>query len=167
MFKRVFQMVVLFFAIYAFVFVPLGRKTALEHLRAIAGTSAAKEAASELEGGVKRLAHELREQAQRSTEATDEQIAGTDAPVPTEPDPKAPSQRGRATPSKAQFIENANGGKRRGESTARLPLRGPQRIPSREPAAASNTLGPAQLDLSGLEQPPDLKELRSLGSQGR
>jgi len=36
---------------------------------------------------------------------------------------------------------------------------------SREPAAASNTLGPAQLDLSGLEQPPDLKELRSLGSQ--
>ena len=161
MVKRVFQMVVLFFAIYAFVFVPLGRKTALEHIRAIAGTSAAKEAATELKGGVTRLAHELREQAQRSTEATDEQIAGTDAPVPTDPEP----QRAKTTaPAKAKLIESATGNKRHGDST-RSPLRGPQRIPSREPAAASNTLGPAQLDLSGLEQPPDLKELRSLGSQ--
>lgn len=157
MVKRVFQMVVLFFAIYAFVFVPLGRKTALEHLRAIAGTSAAKEAASELKGGVTRLAHELREQAQRSTEATDEQIAGTDAPVPTE----EPQRAKAAAPAKAKLIESANGSKRR-EAT-RSPLRGPQRIPSREPAAAS--VDPAQLDLSGLEQPPDLKELRSLGSQ--
>ena len=156
MVKRVFQMVVLFFAIYAFVFVPLGRKTALEHLRAIAGTSAAREAASELKGGVTRLAHELREQAQRSTEATDEQIAGTDAPVPTDAEP----QRAKTTaPAKAKLIENANGNKRRGEST-RSPLRGPQRVPAREPAAASNTL-----DLSDLEQPPDLKELRSLGSK--
>ena len=60
MVKRVFQLVVLFFAIYAFVFVPLGRKTALEHVRAIAGTPAAQQAASELQGSVKRLAHELR-----------------------------------------------------------------------------------------------------------
>jgi hypothetical protein len=155
MVKRVFQMVVLFFAIYAFVFVPLGRKTALEHLRAIAGTSAAREAASELEGGVKRLAHELREQAQRSTEATDEQIAGTEAPVPTEPEP----QRVKAAPAKAKLIENASTGKRRGESGTRS--RGPQRLPAREPAAASVDPG---LDLSGLEHPPDLKELRSLGS---
>lgn len=160
MVKRVFQMVVLFFAIYAFVFVPLGRKTALEHIRAIAGTPQARQAATELKGGVTRLAHELREQAQRSTETTDEQIAGTDAPVPTEPEP----QRAKTAPAKAKLIESANGGKRR-ESTSRLPLRGPQRIPSREPAAASTTLDPAQLDLSGLEQPPDLKELRSLGSQ--
>jgi hypothetical protein len=80
--KRVFQMVVLFFAIYAFVFVPLGRKTALEHIRAIAETPAAHQAASELQGGVKRLVHELRDQAQRSTEATDEQIAGSEAEVP-------------------------------------------------------------------------------------
>ena len=159
MVKRVFQLVVLFFAIYAFVFVPLGRKTALEHIRAIAGTSAAKEAATELKGGVTRLAHELREQAQRSTEATDEQIAGTDAPVPTEPE----SQRAKATaPAKAKLLDSAS--KRHGDST-RLPLRGPQRIPSREPAAASNTLDPTQLDLSGLEQPPDLKELHSLGSR--
>jgi hypothetical protein len=158
MVKRVFQMVVLFFAIYAFVFVPLGRKTALEHLRAIAGTSAAKEAASELKGGVTRLAHELREQAQRSTEATDEQIAGTDAPVPTEE-----PQRAKATgPAKAKLLESANGSQR--HEATRSPLRGPQRIPSREPAAASTTLDPARLDLSGLEQPPDLKELRSLGS---
>jgi hypothetical protein len=142
MVKRVFQMVVLFFAIYAFVFVPLGRKTALEHIRAIAGTSAAKQAASELEGGVTRLAHALREQAQRSTEATDEQIAGTDAPVPGDPQP----QRAKTTaPAKAKLLDNANDGKRRGDST-RLPLRGPQRAPSREPAAASNTPDPAQLD---------------------
>lgn len=76
MFKRLFQAVVFFFAVYAFVFVPLGRKTALEHVRAIAGTPAAKTAASELGGGVKRLAHELRDQARRVTEAADEQIAG-------------------------------------------------------------------------------------------
>jgi hypothetical protein len=144
MVKRVFQVVVLFFAIYAFVFVPLGRKTALEHLRAIAGTSAAREAATELKGGVTRLAHELREQAQRSTEATDEQIAGTDAPVPTE----TGTERAKTTaPAKAKLIENATGSKRRGDTT-RSPLRAPQRLPAREPAAASTTLDRAQLDRS-------------------
>jgi hypothetical protein len=76
MFKRLFQAIVFFFAVYAFVFVPLGQKTALEHVRAIAGTPAAKTAASELSGGVKRLAHELRNEARRVTEAADEQMAG-------------------------------------------------------------------------------------------
>lgn len=85
MFKRLFQAVVFFFAIYAFVFVPLGQKTALEHVRAIAGTPAAKTAASELGGGVKRLAHELRNQARRVTEAADEQIAGEEGIEPEKP----------------------------------------------------------------------------------
>ncbi len=69
--KRVFQGVVLFFAIYAFVFVPLGKRTGLEHVRAIAGTSAAQQAGTELKGGVERLVQRLRDQAQQSTESSD------------------------------------------------------------------------------------------------
>ena len=151
MVKRVFQTVVLFFAIYAFVFVPLGRKTALEHVRAIAGTPAAHQAASELQGGVKRLVHELRETAQRSTEASDEAIAGAeaaDAPAPVQSPP------GRAKPSPAKQGEVG------GNSSK--PRKGPQRL-SPEPAAASNALAPSQLDVSNLQHPQDLKELRSLG----
>jgi hypothetical protein len=98
MFKRLFQLVVLFFAIYAFAFVPLGRKTALEHVRAIAGTDAAHQAAHELKGGAKRLYDELREEAQQATEASDEKIAGSEEPVPT------PAERGRA-PSKQKTPE--------------------------------------------------------------
>jgi len=152
MVKRVFQMVVLFFAIYAFVFVPLGRKTALEHVRAIAGTPAAQQAASELQGGVKRLVSELRENAQRSTEASDEAIAGSEA---ADAPPPAPSSPERAKPSKSRPVE-AGG-------TPTKPRKGPQRLSS-EPAAASNALDPSQLDLSHFQHPPDLKELRSLGS---
>ena len=59
MVKRFFQVVVVFFAIYSFVFVPLGKKTALEHLRAIFGTPAAREAAEEVKGGVTRLVRRL------------------------------------------------------------------------------------------------------------
>jgi hypothetical protein len=61
--KRLFQGLVLFFALYAFVFLPLGKKTALEHIQAIVGTPAAQNAAEELEGGVRRLVKRLREQA--------------------------------------------------------------------------------------------------------
>ena len=151
MVKRVFQTVVLFFAIYAFVFVPLGRKTALEHIRAIAETPAAHQAASELQGGVKRLVHELRDQAQRSTEATDEQIAGSEADVPTRSSPPAQPEPAKAAPPKA-----------RPETGARA-RKASERIPAREPRA-SNALDPSQLDLSNVDHPPDLKELRSLGS---
>lgn len=146
--KRVFQLVVLFFAIYAFVFVPLGRKTALEHVRAIAETPAAHQAASELEGGVKRLVHELRDQAQRSTEATDEQIAGTEAEVPPRSSPPQP-EPAKVAPAKV-----------RPETGAR-PRRAPERIPSREPAASSAL---DQLDPSTFSHPPGLKELRSFGA---
>jgi hypothetical protein len=96
MFKRLFHAVVFFFAVYAFVFVPLGRKTALEHVRAIAGTPAAKTAATELGGSVKRLAHELRDQARRATEAVDEQIAGEEGEPQAEPEKSAGERR--ATP---------------------------------------------------------------------
>ena len=147
--KRVFQLVVLFFAIYAFVFVPLGRKTALEHVRAIAETPAAHQAASELEGGVKRLVHELRDQAQRTTEATDEQIAGTEAEVPTTGPAPAQPQPAKASPAKARPEPGPKARK------------GPERVPSREPAAAND---PSQLDPSNFSQPPGLKELRSFGS---
>src|ERR1044072_2371483 len=98
MVKRLFQLVGLFFAIYAFAFVPLGRKTALEHVRAIAGTPAAHQAASELQGGVKRLVHTLRDNAQRSTEASDEAIAGeeaADAPSPSRPERSPSPSRSR------------------------------------------------------------------------
>jgi hypothetical protein len=77
--KRIFQGLVLFFAVYAFVFVPLGKKTALEHVQAIAGTPAARQAASEVKGGVTKLVHRLRSDARHSTdddEAVDEDVEG-------------------------------------------------------------------------------------------
>jgi hypothetical protein len=72
--KRIFQGLVLFFAFYAFVFVPLGKKTALEHIRAIFGTPAAQEAASEVKGGVTRLVRRLQSEARDSTEDADRLI---------------------------------------------------------------------------------------------
>jgi hypothetical protein len=72
--KRIFKGVILFFAIYAFVFVPLGKKTALEHIRAIVGTPAAQEAASEVKGGVTRLVRRLESEARKSTEEDDRRI---------------------------------------------------------------------------------------------
>ncbi len=119
MFKRLFQAVVFFFAVYAFVFVPLGQKTALEHVRAIASTPAAKTAATELSGGVKRLAHSLREEARRATEAVDEQIAGEDPAVESEP-PAADAPEGSPT--------TVSGGEEKPRKAPRL---------TREPAAAS------------------------------
>jgi len=71
--KRVLKAVVLFFAAYAFAFVPLGEKTALEHVRAIWGTPAAQQAASEVKGGVQRLVKRLRSQARASTERSDDE----------------------------------------------------------------------------------------------
>lgn len=79
MVKRFFQVVVVFFAIYSFVFVPLGKKTALEHLRAIFGTPAAREAAEEVKGGVTRLVRRLQSEARQSTEKTDRRLSEHDA----------------------------------------------------------------------------------------
>lgn len=119
MFKRLFQAVVFFFAVYAFVFVPLGQKTALEHVRAIAGTPAAKTAASELSGGVKRLVHELRNEARRVTEAADEQIAGEEGAEPAEP--VKPAREPRASDEERE-----------------KPRKAPPRL-ARDPAAAAST----------------------------
>jgi hypothetical protein len=76
--KRILKGVIIFFAIYAFVFVPLGKKTALEHLRAIFGTPQAREAATEVKGGVTRLVRRLQSEARRSTEATDRSLEERD-----------------------------------------------------------------------------------------
>jgi hypothetical protein len=84
--KRVFQGLVLFFAVYAFVFVPLGKKTALEHVHAIAGTPAARQAASEVKGGVTRLVQRLRSDAQQSTEDSDEVLEEEESLVEPAPE---------------------------------------------------------------------------------
>jgi hypothetical protein len=72
--KRIFQGVVLFFALYAFVFLPLGKKSALEHIRAIIGTPAAQQAASEVKGGVTRLVRRLESEARKSTKEVDRKL---------------------------------------------------------------------------------------------
>jgi hypothetical protein len=96
--KRVFQGVVLFFAIYAFVFLPLGKKTGLEHLRAIAGSSAAKQAGTELKGGVERLVQRLRDEAQQSTDSS-EQTLPSDRKQPRSAEPQ------RAAPTRLRSRE--------------------------------------------------------------
>jgi hypothetical protein len=51
--------IVVFFAVYAFVFLPLGRETAYDHLRAILDTGAAKNAGRELVSAADRLRQNL------------------------------------------------------------------------------------------------------------
>jgi hypothetical protein len=87
--KRIFQGVVLFFALYAFVFLPLGKKSALEHIRAIWATPAAQQAASEVKGGVTRLVRRLESEARKSSGDTER------APPPGDEqhEPKAPTGR--------------------------------------------------------------------------
>jgi hypothetical protein len=95
--KRIFQGVVLFFAIYAFVFVPLGKKTALEHVQAIVGTPAAQDAVDEVKGGVTRLVRRLQDEARRSTESTDRRFEDEDAPEDdVSPPPALPKPELRA-----------------------------------------------------------------------
>jgi hypothetical protein len=57
--KRPIELVVLFFALYAFVFVPLGKRTGFEHAKAILGTPAAKDAGSEILDAADRLRQRL------------------------------------------------------------------------------------------------------------
>ena len=90
MVKRIFQGLIVFFALYAFVFVPLGKKTALEHLRAIFGTPQAREAAAEVKGGVTRLVRRLESEARQSTEKVDRRLREHDADEPGAADPSDP-----------------------------------------------------------------------------
>lgn len=69
--KRAFQAVVLFFAVCGFLFVPLGKRTAIEHLQAIAGTPAAQQAGTELKRGVVRLFERLRTRASEESEESE------------------------------------------------------------------------------------------------
>jgi hypothetical protein len=81
--KRIFRALVLFFAVYAFVFVPLGQKTGLEHITAIVRTPEAKQAGAELKGGVEKLVKRLRSEAENSTRDEDSfvnRFAGGDEP---------------------------------------------------------------------------------------
>jgi hypothetical protein len=88
--KRIFQGIVLFFAIYAFVFVPLGKKSALEHIQAIVGTPAAQDAASEVKGGVTRLVRRLQSEARESTEETDRYLDEAPEATADDADPARP-----------------------------------------------------------------------------
>jgi hypothetical protein len=140
MVKRFFQVVVVFFAIYSFVFVPLGKKTALEHLRAIFGTPAAREAAEEVKGGVTRLVRRLQSEARQSTEKTDRRLSEVDAEqrdMPQaleddEPQAETPAREGRAErdPSRnasAQRDEKTLRGERAQVVTPELPREGEPR----------------------------------------
>ena len=53
--RRVIELAVLFFAAYAFVFVPLGSRTGLDHCRAILHTRAAREAGRDIGKAADRL----------------------------------------------------------------------------------------------------------------
>jgi hypothetical protein len=53
--KRLIDLSVLFLALYAFAFVPLGKHTGLEHARRIFTTPAAKSAGRDVAGAVERL----------------------------------------------------------------------------------------------------------------
>ena len=123
MVKRFFQVVVVFFAIYSFVFVPLGKKTALEHLRAIFGTPAAREAAEEVKGGVTRLVRRLESEARQSTEKTDRRLRERDAEQS-----ETAEQRETADPSDAARAREP--GEPREEKTPRG-----EKVPKGEPGA--------------------------------
>ena len=122
--KRIFQGVVLFFALYAFVFLPLGKKSALEHIRAILGTPAAQQAASEVKGGVTRLVRKLESEARKSTEKgaprRDEPDDDLDA------DEDAPEQRVRPLDVRAVERERADN---RGGSDERKEAEAPRAAP--------------------------------------
>ena len=66
--KRILQGIILFFALYAFAFMPLGKRTALEHVRAVLGSPEAHQAAIELKGGATRLVRKLRGEGEESRE---------------------------------------------------------------------------------------------------
>lgn len=58
--RRFVDVTVLLFAAYAFAFVPLGRRTALEHARAILASPEAEDAGDELRQAGGRLIHQFR-----------------------------------------------------------------------------------------------------------
>lgn len=57
--RRAIDLAVLFLALYAFAFVPLGRRTGLEHVRAILATPAARETTRDVADAVDGLRRRL------------------------------------------------------------------------------------------------------------
>jgi hypothetical protein len=64
--RRTVDLVILLFAAYAFAFVPLGKRTGLEHVRAILRTHAAQNAGHEVTIAAQRLWHKLVDDADQS-----------------------------------------------------------------------------------------------------
>jgi hypothetical protein len=93
--RRAIDLAVLFLALYALAFVPLGRRTGFEHLRAIFGTRPAREARHELEAAAARLGRKL---------------IGTAAPVPPRGVPVPPvfPHRANAAVTPAPSIPRAD-----------------------------------------------------------
>lgn len=57
--RRALELAVAFFALYAFIFVPLGERTGFQHLQAILSTPEAERAGKELEAASSRMLREL------------------------------------------------------------------------------------------------------------
>jgi hypothetical protein len=57
--RRALELLVAFFALYAFIFLPLGEKTGLEHLKAIVATKEAQHAGAELKTAGSQMLSEL------------------------------------------------------------------------------------------------------------
>jgi hypothetical protein len=84
--RRAIDLAVLFLALYAFAFVPLGRRTGLEHVRAILRTHAAEDAGHELMEAFDHLKARLL--------GSDDPLPGRGVPVV----PKLPRRRTAPTP---------------------------------------------------------------------
>lgn len=89
--RRVIDLSVFFFAAYAFAFVPLGNRTALEHCRAILRTRAAREAGRDVITAADRLRRRL--------------LASDDEPVRGRGTPVLPALPGKAkAPAEAVMV---------------------------------------------------------------
>ena len=95
-------------ALYAFVFLPLGKKSALEHIRAILGTPAAQQAAAEVKGGVTRLVRKLESEARKSTGKGERRLEELDGEHDVDVD--APEQPVRAVDVRGDERADSRGG---------------------------------------------------------
>jgi hypothetical protein len=101
--RRIFRTLVFFFAAYAFAFVPLGEKTALEHVLAIFRTPQAQRAGSELKTGAERLVKRLREQARPEDEPEPAPRRHADKADKQEASPRRPLSGVAPAPSAASL----------------------------------------------------------------
>jgi hypothetical protein len=90
--RRAIDLAVLFLALYAFVFVPIGRRTGLEHLRTILKTRAAHDAGRDVLDAGDRLRRRL--------------LADDEEPVRTHGRAVVPHLPRHAGPSNAGLVSN-------------------------------------------------------------